>query len=219
MSSLHLQCAVFALLVALSASAWGEVDQSPRELIMTTTERLVTELRENRDEVKVNRKLAHQLAETIVVPHIDLAHVNRWVLGRHWNEATDAQRKRFAVVFKRFLMGVYVTAMVTYVDDIISHAKNVSYPPLEPAEGSRNTLVRTLIQLPSGARVEVNYRMHRVEGAWKVFDVNVLGISLASIYRTLFATEIARAGLDGLIQQLDDKTKGRGGTSASAEAQ
>jgi phospholipid transport system substrate-binding protein len=55
-------------------------------------------------------------------------------------------------------------------------------------------------------KVKVNYIMHRVGGYWKVHDVNVLGISLAKIYRDTFAREIRRRGLDGLIVVLETRT-------------
>ncbi len=95
--------------------------------------------------------------------------------------------------------------MAIYADEIISHAKNISYPPLMLHEGSQAAVVRTLINLRGGLKVEVNYLMQRVGKTWKVYDVSVLGISLARIYRNTFAREIRRRGLDGLITELETR--------------
>jgi len=173
---------------------------------MQATERLVEALQKNRQEISENRAIARQIADEVAIPLIDFPGVARGVLGNHWREASPEQRARFTQAFRRFLESVYVTAMAIYADQIISHARNISYPPLQLRDGSREAVVRTLIRLHGGMKVEVNYIMHRVAGHWKVHDVSVLGISLAKIYRTTFAREIRRRGLDGLIIELETRT-------------
>ena len=45
------------------------------------------------------------------------------------------------------------------------------------------------------------------DGTWKVYDVNVKGISLVMNYRSSFAEQIQREGLDGLIAQLEQRNR------------
>jgi phospholipid transport system substrate-binding protein len=194
------------LMLALGATTQAEPEPSPRELIMRATERLVDALQENRQAIRKNRAIAREIADEVAMPLIDFPGIARGVLGSHWRAASQEQRARFTQAFRRFLESVYVTAMAIYADEIISHAKNISYPPLQMRDGSREAVVRTLIRLRGGLKVEVNYIMHRVGGYWKVHDVSVLGISLAKIYRTTFAREIRRRGLDGLIAELETRT-------------
>ena len=40
---------------------------------------------------------------------------------------------------------------------------------------------------------------------WKVYDVNVDGVSLVTTYRSTFADEIRQSGIDGLIKSLQEK--------------
>jgi ABC-type transport system involved in resistance to organic solvents, auxiliary component len=49
--------------------------------------------------------------------------------------------------------------------------------------------------------------MHLKNDAWKVYDVSVDGISLVANYRTSFAKEIRKDGLDKLIAKLADRNK------------
>ena len=193
---------IFLPLLVLG-TAQAESEPSPRELIRQATARLVEALQHKRTEIKENPAIAQQIAEEIAVPLIDFPGVARAVLGGHWRTASPEQRARFTRALQRFLESVYVTAMAIYADEIISHARNISYPPLQLREDSREAVVRTLINLRGGLKVEVNYLMHPVDGNWKVHDVSVLGISLARIYRNTFAREIRRRGLDGLIAELE----------------
>ncbi len=201
---------VVLYMLALGAAAQAAPDPSPRELIKQATAQLVEALQLNRQKIKENPAVAQQIAEQIAIPLIDFPGVARGVLGSHWRVASPEQRARFTRAFRRFLESVYVTAMAIYADEIISHAKNISYPPLQLRDGSREAVVRTLINLRGGLKVEVNYVMHRVAGRWKVHDVSVMGISLARIYRNTFAREIRRRGLDGLIIELESRV-GAGG--------
>ena len=195
----------FLQLLALGAAARADTEPSPRELIKQATARLVEALQSNRQKIRENPAVARRIAEEIAIPLIDFPGVARGVLGSHWRGTSPTQRERFTRAFRRFLESVYITAMAIYADEIISHAKNISYPPLMLHEGSREAVVRTLINLRGGLKVEVNYLMQRVGKTWKVYDVSVLGISLARIYRNTFAREIRRRGLDGLITELETR--------------
>ena len=121
---------------------------------MQATERLVEALQKNRQEISENRAIARQIADEVAIPLIDFPGVARGVLGSHWREASQEQRARFTQAFRRFLESVYVTAMAIYADQIISHARNISYPPLQLRDGSREAVVRTLIRLHGGMKVE-----------------------------------------------------------------
>ena len=43
--------------------------------------------------------------------------------------------------------------------------------------------------------------------AWKIIDVNVAGIWLVQSYRSQFATELTKGGIDGLIAALVERNK------------
>jgi phospholipid transport system substrate-binding protein len=47
--------------------------------------------------------------------------------------------------------------------------------------------------------------MEKTKDGWKVFDLSIEGAGLVPTYRSSFATEIEKGGLDGLIKTLRDK--------------
>lgn len=52
--------------------------------------------------------------------------------------------------------------------------------------------------------------LHRdlsVAAEWKVFDVSVENISLVTNYRSTFASELDRSGVDGLLRVLREKNQ------------
>ncbi|HEY0337774.1 MAG TPA: ABC transporter substrate-binding protein, partial [Burkholderiales bacterium] len=53
--------------------------------------------------------------------------------------------------------------------------------------------------------IPVDYRMTKGSDGWKVYDVIVENLSLVTNYRSSFASEIQRSGIDGLIKVLQAK--------------
>ena len=53
----------------------------------------------------------------------------------------------------------------------------------------------------------VNYRLRLNDDGWQVYDVVIDGVSLITNYRSQFATEVRRGGIDGLISSLANKNR------------
>ncbi|HKJ77528.1 MAG TPA: ABC transporter substrate-binding protein, partial [Gammaproteobacteria bacterium] len=66
-------------------------------------------------------------------------------------------------------------------------------------------VVRGQVQLPEGQDVPVMFRMHHRGEEWMVYDVTVEGVSLVTNYRNSFSQEIKQAGLERLIERLEER--------------
>ena len=56
----------------------------------------------------------------------------------------------------------------------------------------------------------MNYRLRLNHETWLVYDVVIDGVSLITNYRSQFATEVRRSGIDGLIASLATKNRNVG---------
>lgn len=61
---------------------------------------------------------------------------------------------------------------------------------------------------PQGEPIQVEWRLRREAGGWKIIDVVVEGISMAVTHRSEFSSVIGRHGgrIGGLLDVLRDKT-------------
>ena len=213
MAALHRTLPFLALLgllwSGLSLAAVGTAPD-PREQVIATSNDLITALQKNQAAIKQDMDLAYRLAEDTVIPQLDFPRIARWVMGKHWRAATDDQRQRLTKEFRTLLIRSYVSAMVTYVDQILQHADNVQFPPERSRQDGDTAVVTMLISLESGKQVAVQYQMHRNGGEWKIYDVQIEGISLALTYRSTFSQEIAQAGVEGLIASLTERNRQAG---------
>ena len=186
--------ALLTLLCAGAAQAHG--GEEARTLVRDTSQRMLATLRDERERIDAEPRLIYSLVDQIVLPHFDFQRMARWVLGKHWRRADEAQRERFVQAFRTLLVRTYATALNEYADTPIT------YPPIRAAEGSQEVTVKSVAEVAGGLPVPVDYKLHHQGDAWKVYDVAIDGLSLVTNYRSSFSKEIRRRGIDGLIDKL-----------------
>ena len=77
---------------------------------------------------------------------------------------------------------------------------------MRPCPDDNDAIVRTEIT-GSGQPIKLDYRLEKSTGAWKIYDVNVLGVWLVQNYRNSFGQEVSAGGIDGLIAKLAERNK------------
>jgi phospholipid transport system substrate-binding protein len=58
-----------------------------------------------------------------------------------------------------------------------------------------------------GEPITLNYRLNKTAQGWKIYDINVLGAWLVETYKSTFASEIGKGGIDGLIKKLRERNQ------------
>ncbi len=140
-----------------------------------------------------------QLIEEKIVPHFDFERMTRLAVGRNWREATPEQRRTLLEEFRTLLVRSYSAAYTSYRHIV------VEVRPLKVQPDEDDVQVKSQIKLPGGAPpVNVDYSMVKNSDAWKVYDVSVDGVSLVTTYRSTFAEEVRKGGVEGLIKSLKD---------------
>lgn len=201
-SVLHILLAM-ALILSLAATPARANDPGRAlELVQDTADRMLVELREHRTELENDPGRIYDLVSEIVLPHFDFETIARWVMGRYWREATPEQRQRFTEEFRTLLVRTYARALLEYSGEILNYA------PLQAAADADDVTVRSEVQRSSGPSIPINYRLHYRDDAWKVYDVNVDGVSLVTNYRSSLGSQINREGLDAVIDQLSERNRG-----------
>ncbi len=195
---------LFSLLagVFLLAGNAFSADEAPDVLVKRVTEEVLTIVRTDKDIQSGNSKNAIELVETKVLPHFNFLRMTSLAVGKDWNKASPEQKKRLAKEFDTLLVRTYANALTAY------KSQTIVYKPLKMQPGDTDVLVRTEIRQPGQQAVQLDYGVEKQDnGAWKVYDVVVAGISLVTNYRETFAQEVRNGGIDGLITTLADKNK------------
>ena len=141
------------------------------------------------------------LIDRLLLPHFDTDYAARMVLGRHWRDATESQRKRFIEAFYQSLMADYGDAMLQF------KREQLKILPFRGDPAANTATVRTEV-MREGKVVPVNFSVRRTPEGWKVWDVTIEGISYARNFRNDFGTEVDQQGLEHLIKRLEAQNAG-----------
>ncbi len=197
-----------AFLALLPASASATTDLSPpQKAIEDVSNQMKAQLQD--EEFNKDFSRVSELVEKIIYPHVDFKRISALVLGKHWRKADKQQKARFTHEFQTMLVRTYARAFVEFDD------WSIRYLPVVK-KSSKKVIVKTEILQPGRQPVAVSYRMVKVDGEWKVYDIIIEGISLVTNYRKSFKNEMKRTGslnavIDTLAQRnakaLDDSEK------------
>jgi len=180
--------------------AWAQGEQSPDNQVKEVADDVLRALREDPDLRAGNRTKMAQLIEQKIAPHFDFDRMTRLAVGKAWRQATDGQKKALMELFRQLLVRSYSAAWTAYENVA------VDVKPLRMQPGDDDVVVRSVIKRPGDAPpIEVNYSMYKTDSKWKVYDVSVEGVSLVTTYRSTFAEEIRKGGIEGLIKSLREK--------------
>jgi phospholipid transport system substrate-binding protein len=130
----------------------------------------------------------------------DFPEFSRRVLAAHWNRFTPSQRETFVRVFAEFLGKYYMGELqqryqderVVYLGQIIEH------PMLADVQ---------VEILWKGQQIPVELRMIKRVEAWKIYDLEVMGIGALSFYREQFKSLLSKETPDQVVNRIKQRIK------------
>jgi phospholipid transport system substrate-binding protein len=127
----------------------------------------------------------------------DFNEMSRRSLARQWKNRSTEERIEFVDLFSVLMEKNYVGKIEAYTDEIIKYKK-------EDVDDDFAS-VKTIVVMKRKKEIAINYRLHKVAGKWRVYDVVVKGVSLINTYRQQFRSIIKRSSYDGLVKILRRK--------------
>ena len=191
---------VIMLLPLLTVTAPAQDLEKPEDVILSTVDNVIARITAEREMLDAQPDTVYNLINDLIIPVFDFNSMSRWILGKHWKQASEEQRNVFTDEFKNLLVRTYAKAVLGFSNERVELLDTQTNP--------KNNMVKVNTEIVSDTGVTpVNYYMHISDGSWKVVNVAFEGISLVETYRKSFASVIRNDGLESLIQQLVDKNE------------
>ncbi|HEY2539185.1 MAG TPA: ABC transporter substrate-binding protein [Stellaceae bacterium] len=131
----------------------------------------------------------------------DTPGIARFVLGRYWRTASPEEQKEFLKLFDEYVVYVYTARLSDF------EGEQFKITSAHPDQDS--VLVSTDVITPGAPQpLKVDWRLVSDDGAYKISDVIVDGVSMLVTQRSEFASVIQRHGgqIQGLINLMREKT-------------
>lgn len=190
-------CAAIALVtVVASPEAFADVAQTDpaARQIATFTDTLLDTMRDARQlgvEGRYNR------LKPVIEQTFDLPAMTRLAVGPSWDTMSSTEQQTLIGAFERMTLANYAANF-----DSFDGQKFVVDPNVQARNDDR--IVQTTLVLPHSAPVALNYRMHDVNGSWKVVDVYMNGyVSELALRRSDFSSTLASGGTPALVRRIN----------------
>ncbi len=197
----YLSTALSVAALSFAAHAIAADIEAPDALVKRISQEVLDIAKVDKDIQGGNQKRVLQVVEEKILPSVDFQKMTSLAAGRFWRDATPEQQKQLTTEFRSLLVYTYSGA-ISQVRD-----QKVQFKPMRAAAGDTDVEVRSEVMQSRGEPIMINYRLEKAAGAWKIYDVNVLGAWLVESYKSTFSAEITKGGIDGLIKALSDKNK------------
>jgi len=187
---------------AVHAQEAGGALEAPDKFVQIVGNRALEAVRNDAAAKRGDVSRIHELVNQYLLPHTNFEKTTRLAVGQHWRKATDEQKRELVAAFQGTLLRTYGSAL-SGVDKI----RAFRTLPFRGDANADDVVVRSVFTQRNGPDVAVDYRLERTPGGWKIYDVNVEGIWLIQTYRTQFSQQVNQAGIDGLIDLLNQKNR------------
>ncbi|MFV3076439.1 MlaC/ttg2D family ABC transporter substrate-binding protein [Niveispirillum fermenti] len=146
---------------------------------------------------KVNDEQAKTVFRELLNENFDINTISRFVLGRYWNVANDAQKKEYQTLFEQMIVEVYAERFSQYAGESFKVGG-------AQAAGANDAVVMSQVLRPNGPPVNVSWRVRNRDGNFKIIDVIVENVSMSVTQRSEFASVIESNGgrFDALLAAL-----------------
>lgn len=190
-----------ALVLGLTTGPALANDIPPDVLARTTTQEVLTILKQDKELKTGDLDKVYQLVEAKVLPNFDFNRMTQLALGKHWPRATAKQKQALVAEFRNLLVRTYSTSLTAYTN------QTVEFKPLVMKPDDTDVTVHSEIRQPGAQPIPIDYSMYKTDFGWKVYDVAIDSVSLVTNYRASFSNTIRQSGIDGLIKAMAAKSR------------
>ncbi len=134
---------------------------------------------------------------SIIERGFDFDELSKRILSRNWKKLNPDQRKEFSLLIGRLLGNIYMERLMKFTNEKVVFTK-------ESMLSEKKAEVQSKI-ISQSKEIPLHYKMILKNGEWKVYDLNIEGVSLVRNYRSQFKKILKKNSPDKMLQILRKK--------------
>ena len=130
----------------------------------------------------------------IVNPMFDFSLMAKLTLGRkYWPSLTPEQKESFIQLFIKRLRASYLDSLTLYTDEKVIFET--------PVEVKQKIHIQTYL-VSQNNKISIRYKFYHSESNWKIYDLEIQGVSIVRSYRSQFHEILKSGTIDDLLTKL-----------------
>ena len=131
----------------------------------------------------------------IVSPIFDFRLMAKLAMGRnYWPDLTEEQKERYSKLFTERLKSSYLDKLTLYTDEKVIY--------LRPVQDGKKIHIPTEL-ISKTDTISMLYKMYNSAQGWKIYDIEIQGVSIISTYRSQFNEILSNGTIDDLLLKLE----------------
>lgn len=167
--------------------------ENPQAVVKTGTDQVLQLLKQYPENTHERR----QKIWSVVKAYFDFDAIAKRAVGPEWNMQPPEKQQEFTRDFSRLLFNAYIGKIEDYTNEKITYSQEQI--------GKRYAVIEARIVGGQSGAIPIVYYLHLKDGDWKVYDVEIEGMSLVMNYRDQFNEILSRSSFDDLLRQLREK--------------
>jgi len=184
---------IYALLLTLifSQAAVADDKKDAEEILKGKLESVIIVL-EKKD---IDQQAKKKKIIEIVTPMFNFSLMSKLTLGKkHWPGLTKDQKEKFIELFTKRLKDSYLDKMMLYTDEKIKYKASVQI--------KKKVHIPTILTSKDN-KISMLYKLYKSKQGWRIYDIEVQGVSLISTYRSQFDEILRSKTVDDLLAKLE----------------
>lgn len=183
--------AIFAIFILFSPFVVAGDKETAQDFLQSNLDAVFAVL-EKKDLAKQAKQ---KEIEAIVTPMFDFPLMAKLSLGKkHWTGLTPENKDRFTELFIKRLRQSYLNKLTAYTDEKIVYGSAVE--------------VKNKVHIPTdlvskGKKISMVYKFYASQSGWRIYDVEIQGVSIIRSYRSQFAEILKNGTFDDLLKKME----------------
>jgi phospholipid transport system substrate-binding protein len=164
---------------------------NPSELVQTKWNSVVNVLKDK----ELDTDTRASIIDKIISPVFDFQLMGKLALGKtNWPKFNTAQREKFMSLFVQLLKTSYRDKIMLYENQQAA---------FQPAVQNKESVHIPMTLTFKEEKTTLLYKLRKADKSWKVYDVEIEGVSILLTYRSQFDDILSRGTVDELLLQLE----------------
>jgi phospholipid transport system substrate-binding protein len=190
---------LYVILFLLAAGQYvsaGNKDPNDPNVLLRTKWDTISSILQNKD---VDSKEKEKQINKVARPIFDFPLMAKLSLGKkNWSKFNLQQRKRFTELFVEKLSTSYCEKIMLYTDERVL---------FKPAVQKKKTIYIPIELKSKDKTIAIVYKLRKLDKHWKIYDVEIEGVSILLTYRSQFDDILRRGTVEELLSLLEKPPK------------
>lgn len=185
----------FLCMLAVCAGGAGAGDlEDAEQAVRQAVDAVMSLLRD----ASLDRDAKRDKTMAVIEPVFDFALMAKLTLGKsYWPKLDEQQRKEFEELFIQRLENTYFDKAEMLSDEKVEFG--------DPVKVGNKVQVKTSIRSKDEV-IDMLYKLYKRENKWRVYDLEIQGVSIVSSYRSEYVPILRDGSPDDLLQKMREKT-------------